>query len=160
AFADSTLDRLGPALVAGGAVYALGALTLARRGQDTEAGDAATRTPFDFWAVLQMALLLAAIAFAARAASQHLGAGGVILVSALSGLADVDAAIVTAAGMIGGAVKAPVAAKAMGAAIVTNTVAKAVYAAVLGGGRFALAFSGVSAAALAAGLALFVALSP
>lgn len=152
--APSVLTMVAPPLAAAGLVMAAAALWLARR--DTE-GHGATETanPFDLWKVFQMALLLTAIAFATRAAAAWFGDTGAIAVSAITGLADVDAPVITAAGLLGGGLSAETAALAMIVAVTSNTIAKAAYALMLGSWRFGLVFAAVSAVALAAGAAAY-----
>ena len=84
-----------------------------------------------------MALLLVGVGFLVRVASQFFGDGGLLIASALSGLADVDSATVTVSGMLG-ALSPQTASLAIGLAVMSNTLAKAVYASVLGTARFAI----------------------
>jgi uncharacterized membrane protein (DUF4010 family) len=152
--APSLLMTVAPTLAAAGSVMAGAALWLARR--DTEGhGTSETANPFDLRQVFQMAVLLTAIAFATRAAAAWFGDTGAIAVSAITGLADVDAPVVTAAGLLGGGLSAEVAALAMVVAVTSNTIAKAAYGLMLGSWRFGLLFAAVSAAALVAGAAAF-----
>lgn len=84
----------------------------------------AAKNPFDLDAVIKMAVLLVGVAFLARAAAQWFGESGLILVSALSGLADVDAAVVTVAGLLVDLAQ-PIAVLAIGAAVAANIIAMA-----------------------------------
>ncbi len=156
--APAALPLVGPALGAGVLVAAGAALVLARRDAGEHAAIAPTN-PFDLWRVIQLAVLLGAIAFATRAGAAWFGDAGVFAVSALSGLADVDAPVITAAGLAGHGLNVEVAALAMLIAIAANTVAKAAYGLALGSGRFGMMFAGVSAVALAAGVATVIALA-
>ncbi|RJF91394.1 MgtC/SapB family protein [Sphingomonas cavernae] len=123
-----------PALLGGGAAMIGYAALLTRRGAGEHA-EQQQKNPFDLDAVVKMALLLVGVAFMAQAASRIFGEAGLIAVSALSGLADVDAATVTVAGMQN-AISAEIAALAIGAALVSNMIAKAIYASFLGSARF------------------------
>jgi uncharacterized membrane protein (DUF4010 family) len=142
-----------PALGAGAAAFLAYALLLARQ-SGSEHVEQAQKNPFDLGSVLKMAAMLVAIGFLARAAGQMFGSGGVLAVSALSGLADVDAAVVAVTGMIA-TIPIGVAALAISLAVIVNTVAKACYATALGARGFFvhlwLASIG-AAAALGAGL--------
>ncbi len=146
--------RIGPALVTTALVMAGFSLFFFQRSQDTHAGNDA-RNPFELAAVLKMALLLVAIAFLARAATLWFGDAGLLVVAALSGLADVDAIAVTIAGMQN-TIDVELAARALGVAVIANTIAKAAYAAIVGRGAFSGHFLLASSAALAAGLTVFV----
>jgi uncharacterized membrane protein (DUF4010 family) len=75
--------------------------------------------------------------------------------SALSGLADVDAAVVTVAGMSADLAQ-PIAVLAIGAAVVANTIAKAAYALAFGSRAFGARFLGVSTVSLAIGAGVFI----
>ncbi len=155
--APATLPLVGPALGACAVVAAGAALVLARQDSGDHSPSEAAN-PFDLWRVIQFAVLLGAIAFATRAAAAWFGDAGVFAVSALSGLADVDAPVITAAGLAGNGLTVEAAARAMLIAVAANTVAKAAYGLALGSGRFGMVFAAVSALALAAGAATFIAL--
>lgn len=145
-------ERLLLPLAAGAAVMFVAALLLVRRGGREEPATAQRPepgNPFDLFAVFKMALLLVAVAFAARVASEIWGTGGLYAAAALSGLADVDAVTVTVAGMLP-TLDARVAARALGLAVVANMLAKVAYAGLFGTRRFALTLAVASLLALMA----------
>lgn len=146
--------RIGPALIATALVMGGFSLLLFHRSDEAPASQN-PRNPFELAAVLKMALLLVAVAFVARAAAQWFGQAGLIVVSALSGLADVDAITVTIAGMQG-SIGVDLAAIALGVAVVSNTLAKAVYGVIFGSAGFSRRFLLASGVALAAGVAVFL----
>jgi uncharacterized membrane protein (DUF4010 family) len=141
-----------PAIIAGAAVMLAYAALLARRASG-EHVQQEPKNPFELGAVVKMALLLVAIGFLAKAASQLFGAGGLLLVSALSGLADVDAATVTVTGMMN-SLSADIAAYAIALALFSNVVAKAVYATILGSNPFRIRIWAASIAAIIAASAV------
>ncbi|AYG69514.1 MULTISPECIES: DUF4010 domain-containing protein [unclassified Rhizobium] len=145
--------RLGPALAATALVMAGFSLLFARNATSEPAGHH-TRNPFELAAVLKMALLLVTVAFLARAGAAWFGKAGLLVVSTLSGLADVDAITVTIAGMLD-SIGVQLAAAALGAAVVANTVAKMAYALALGGRAYSGRFLLASTAALVVGLLMF-----
>lgn len=155
ALAPVLLPRVGAALGGGALVLAIAAVVFARRDAE-EHQPHATANPFDLIRVFQLAILLAAIAFAARAASAWFGEAGVIVISALAGLGDVDAPVITAAGLVNGGLSTEAATIAVLAAVGANTLAKATYALALGPARFGRVFAGASVAALAAGATCFM----
>ena len=110
--------------------------------------------PFDLAGVLKVALFLAAIGFAVRAASSVFGSAGIVAVSALAGIADVDAATVTVTGLP--SLDSGIGALAIASAVAANTVAKALYALAVGDGRFGRLFGVLSAVTLLAGAAAFL----
>jgi uncharacterized membrane protein (DUF4010 family) len=154
--APALLPIVAPPLAAAGLVMASAALWLARRDTDGHVATDATN-PFDLQQVLQMAVFLTAIAFATRAAAAWFGDAGAVAVSAITGLADVDAPVITVAGLFGSGLSAEVASTAMIVAVTSNTVAKAGYALLLGAWRFGAMFAAVTVAALMAGGAGFAA---
>ncbi len=142
-----------PALLATALVMIAYAGLLARKGAAAHQ-EQKPKNPFDLDSVVTMALVLVAVGFIARAAAAWFGEGGVLVVSALSGLADVDAVTVTVTGMLN-TLSATVAAAAIGIAVASNTIAKAGYAIALGSRAFGLQVALASAIALAVGAAVF-----
>ncbi len=145
---------LVPPLIAAALTMSAWAILLARQ-EPSDHPEQAAKNPFDLDAVIKMAVLLVGVAFLARAAAQWFGESGLILVSALSGLADVDAAVVTVAGMLADLAQ-PIAVLAIGAAVAANTIAKAAYALAFGSRAFGARFLGVSTVSLAIGAGVFI----
>ncbi|NNU49806.1 MgtC/SapB family protein [Rhizobium sp. WYCCWR 11279] len=148
--------RIGPALVAAALVMGGISLLIARR-NTTESISHNSRNPFELPAVLKMALLLVAVAFLARASAALFGDAGLLTVSMLSGIADVDAITVTVAGMLD-SIGTELAATALGVAAISNTVAKSGYAVALGASAYSIRFLLVNAGALAVGFFVYQAL--
>lgn len=153
ALAPPLAPGLAPPLLAATLVMVGCAALMARR-DSGEHKEQQPKNPFDLDAVIKMALVLVSIAFLARAAAAWFGDRGLVAVAALSGLADVDAAVVTVAGMLN-TLSAPVAALAIGAAVVSNTAAKAAYALSFGSAAFSLRFLLASVISLAAGVGAY-----
>lgn len=151
--APSLASLLLPPFIAGGLAMAAGATWLVRGRTAPTHEAAAMGNPFDLAGVLKMALFLAAIGFAVRAASAAFGSAGIVLASALAGIGDVDAATVTVAGLP--ALETHVGALAIAAAVASNTVAKAVYGVGAGSRRYGWRFALVSAVALVVGAIAF-----
>ena len=141
--------RLVPALLAAGAVLALPGLRPAPTGPGR--APEAPGNPFIFTEVLKLALLLAGIAVAARAAAAWLGDAVLLALAAVSGLADVDAVTLSVAQLVPDRVAPALAATAIGVAVASNIVAKAGYALAIGGAAYGLRVAAWSAGALAAG---------
>ncbi|MBL8571046.1 MAG: DUF4010 domain-containing protein [Phreatobacter sp.] len=157
ALAPALVWQVAPPLAVAALVMAGAAFLFARNDAGTHETSAPTN-PFDLFKVLQLALLLAAIAFATRAAAQVFGDSGVIGVAAVTGLGDVDAPVITAAGLAGKGVSLETAAIAMLVAALSNTLAKAAYGIALGARRFGWLFGLGSLAAIGAGAATWLAL--
>lgn len=122
---------------------------------------AAAERAFDLGTALGFGLVLAAVAVVARAARDALGSAGVYAVAFVSGLADVDAILISSAEMQAqGELGAPAAATAILLATVANMLAKGVMAWSIAGREvgsrvvtsyLAVATAGAIAAALQAG---------
>jgi uncharacterized membrane protein (DUF4010 family) len=142
--------RLLPGLLVAGGIMLAGAMTAIARADTASEADL-PGNPFELSQVIKMAVLITVIAFIARAASQIFGDGGLYVVSALTALADVDAATVTVAGMLP-ALSVDVALIAVGIAVTANMVAKVAYGAIAGSRGFSLRLAAASALAVAGGL--------
>lgn len=151
--APSIAGRLGPSLIAAALAMAAFSLLFARNGT-TEHTESPARNPFELFAILKTALLLVTVGFLARAAATWFGESGLLVVSTLSGLADIDAITVTIAGILD-TISAEFAATALGAAVIANTAAKMAYAFALGGRAYSGRFLLASTAALLAGILVF-----
>lgn len=148
--AGTLLPVLLAPLLTAASLLVVYALLLAQR-QQAAGTQGVPGNPFELAAVAKMALLLAAVAFLARAATQQFGSGGLIVASALSALADVDAATVTVAGLLP-SLDVNLAAQAIGVAVVCNMVAKALYAGIFGSLRFLLHLTAATVLSVGAGL--------
>jgi len=143
-------QRLAATLgVFAGASIMAAALTFRVRGPATTT--AALKSPFDLVSVCKFAVVLGAVMAGARILSGLYGASGLLVVSALAGLADVDAVTVTASRMAAGGLDLRLAAYAVLLAGATDSLSKAVIATTVGGLRFGALFAGgtLLAAALA-----------
>jgi uncharacterized membrane protein (DUF4010 family) len=137
-------------LLGAAVAMALPALLPARGGGKAQAA-AAPENPFELGAVLKMALLLGGVALLARLAAEKLGEEAVLVVAAVTGLADVDAVTLSVPQLVPATLTAGIAATAIGVAVASNILAKSGYALVLGGTRFGWRVALASAGALAAG---------
>ncbi|WP_018912940.1 DUF4010 domain-containing protein [Thiomonas sp. FB-6] len=139
--APGLLARLAPALLLAGAVtLAAGwwSARLARRGgQAAPAAAAVAGRPFSPRAALLFAAAVGAMLFVAEQAYRRFGGSGVLVATALAGLADAHSSSVSALQLhAGGALSAGLAAVCVGAAFSTNALSKTVAAASGGSARF------------------------
>jgi uncharacterized membrane protein (DUF4010 family) len=155
ALAPTASERLLPGLLVAGAVMLLVAVAMVARKEATSHAEP-PGNPFELLQVVKMALLITAIAFLARAASQVFGDAGLYVVSGLTALADVDAVTVTVAGMMP-KLSIEVAVMAIGIAVAANLLAKVVYAGLAGSRGFALRLASVSLLAMVAGFVVTLA---
>jgi uncharacterized membrane protein (DUF4010 family) len=108
--------------------------------------------------VLKFGALLTAIMILAHFATQYAGDAGVYLLSAFSGIADVDAITLSMARLGGGELSLDVATRAILIVVAVNTLSKAALGWLTGGAAFGARMAVVGLAALLAGaasLALF-----
>lgn len=128
-----------PALV----VAALLAVLAVRRSGKGNEGQQSSKgvtlgNPLELAPALGLALLVAALAVASRWALEQFGDAGVAVLLGLTGLADVDAAVITLAGLPKGSLDARAAALVLSCPILLNTLFKAAIAVGFAPGRLGL----------------------
>lgn len=106
--------------------------------------------PFELGSAVKLGLLLTVVLFATKAASVHLGTGGIYVASVLAGCTDVDTVSVSMADLAKTEIAAAVAVTAILLAVAANTVVKAGIATFVGGRAFGLLFLVPTLATLAA----------
>jgi uncharacterized membrane protein (DUF4010 family) len=151
------LTRLLVPLASGGGVIAIGAGILLLRANDApERPKLEISNPLELAYALKMAALLTIVMLAVRFLQHYFGDAGVFATAALSGLADVDAIVISMARMAMNAVDPMIAAEAVLLAVAVNTLAKAALASSAGGAKFGLGIAGISLlGVLAGGAVLF-----
>jgi uncharacterized membrane protein (DUF4010 family) len=113
------------------------------------------RNPLDLRTAFEFGAFFTVITFVSQAAQQTIGASGLYLVGALSGLVDVDAITLSVANLWSkGQVSPTVAVGAIAIPAAVNTIVKSVLAATLGGPRLGIRVDGPLLIALAAGAAV------
>lgn len=152
----ASLAPLIPALLTAAAVLGIGAAVLWFRNVQQETPDLPIGNPLAVGTAIKLAALLAAVMLAAELVRRMFGGVGVLVVAALSGVADVDAVTISMARVAGGDVDSNTAACAIMVAIAANTISKTMMASSVGNGKVGLLVGGISAAALAAGLAVAI----
>ncbi|AMK22729.1 MULTISPECIES: MgtC/SapB family protein [unclassified Sphingobium] len=91
--------------------------------------------PLGFGPALMLAAIVAGLSLAARWALEHFGQQGMAVVLTLTGISDVDAAVMTMAGLPPGLLDNRTAGLILGSAVLANTLAKAVMTVVIGWGH-------------------------
>lgn len=157
--APALLPQLAPPLA--GFVLASGLAGLAvigRGGWAEGAGGRPLKSPFDFLVVVKLALVLGLVMAAARVLTAIYGAAGLLPLSALAGLVDVDAVVLAASRMTAAEGLDPaLAVQAVLLAAGVDSLSKAVIATVLGGRRFGALFAAGTLAAVVVAATTFVA---
>jgi uncharacterized membrane protein (DUF4010 family) len=151
------LPSLLPGLVGLGLVLFVGGAMVMRLARSDSAAPGASPIvapqPFDLFVTLRLAGLISLVMLTARLASLALGQGGVLIVSILAGMADVDAVTLSLARAHAPVPDAGMIVLAIGAAIASNTLAKSVLAVVLGGWAHGRTYGLISLLALVVGAA-------
>ncbi|WP_170112697.1 MgtC/SapB family protein [Sphingomonas fennica] len=119
-----------PAFMVGGLTTLL---ALRHRRDEANAGDISLGNPLDFRPALILAGLVAAMAVAARWAMRQYGDQGIVVVLGLTGMMDVDAAVLTLSGMPENTLDGTAAGLVLAVPVLANTAFKAVLALVLAG---------------------------
>lgn len=137
-----------------------GALTIGRTGWEWDAGEGrAMQSPFEFGVVLKLGLVLGGVMAAARWVSAVHGAEGLLPLSALAGLVDVDAVALAVSRMVANEGLEPATAvEAMLLAAAVDSLSKVGIATFVGGRAFGARFGLGTAAAGAAAAAAWWAL--
>jgi len=155
--APALLIVLAPPLGVFAAVSAAaGLLAIGRTGWSGAAGGWPMKSPFEFSLVLKLGLVLGGVMAAARAISALYGSEGLLPLSAVAGLADVDAVVLAVARMTAGEGLNPrLGAAAVLLAAAVDSLSKIVIALAIAGRRLAAVFAaGTVAAGIAAAAAL------
>jgi uncharacterized membrane protein (DUF4010 family) len=103
-----------------------------------------------------MAALLGGVGAIAKLGAEWLGGAAVLLIAAVTGLADVDAITLSVPQLVPGVIEATLAAAAIAVAVASNIIAKAVYAATLGNREYGRTYGIGSLLGLAAGGAVLL----
>lgn len=140
----------GGLVLAGFAAY----LLYRARHEAPQRGTMALQNPFELKTVLQFAVILTVIGFAAKFGARA-GAEGVFGVAAISGIADVDAITLSMARLGGGEIGVGIASVAVAIAVAVNTASKAVLGGIAGGPRVAKWLGAAAVAAIVVGVAVY-----
>lgn len=152
---NTLLKGLAPPLIAGGVILCLGAaILLARRDESTQKPNLEIANPLALGTTLKLVVFIAVVMLAAEVLRDYFGGIGVILLAFLSGIADVDAITLSMAKLGGKDIALTTASLAILVAVATNTLSKAALTAWTGGARIGLLVGWISAAAVAAGVAV------
>ena len=124
--------------------------------QGAEPAPIAMESPFNLISVLGLSAFIAVVLVVSQLAARTVGAFGTYIVAALSAMADVDAIALSLARQGYRELPLETAAIGIGIAVAVNTIVKAGMAMVVGERRFGLIVSGVSAAAIVLGAAVWL----
>lgn len=145
-------DIIALPLLASAVVLAVGSALLLLTNTQRENPELRVANPLALGTAIKLALVIAVIMVAAKIAVGAAGQAGVLLIAALSGIADVDAVTISMARLAGQSMTIELAAQAIILAVAVNTLSKAVIAASTGGSGVAWPV-GLTSLAAVAGLA-------
>jgi uncharacterized membrane protein (DUF4010 family) len=153
AFAPSLALGVGVPLAAAAFLAGIATQVLIRAGGRNATGslDIKLRSPLDLRAVFRFALVLGAMLIIVRLATQHVGAGAMLPLAALSGLVDVDAVVLAVSKVTGAEASPRLAADAILLAVAADTMLKVLLALAVGGRTMGAAYGASSIASLAVG---------
>lgn len=109
------------------------AVQLRHAGPETPSAEMALSNPMSVVTAIEFALMIAGIMLGVEAARQWMGAGGVLMAAALSGIVDVDALTLSLAQSAHAGGEVPLAARGIVVALIVNSLAKAVMSLSVGG---------------------------
>ncbi len=157
ALRPSLIGMVAIPIVAGLVVALTGAaLLLWRPYRNGDQPNLQLRNPFDLVTVLWLAALIGAIMLVGKVLAGSQGPWSILVLAAVSGIADVDALTLSMTRLSGMAIGADQAAQAIVIAAGVNTASKAVIAFMLGSRSFGLLVGGITLAALVAMLIAFL----
>jgi uncharacterized membrane protein (DUF4010 family) len=145
------LSRIAPPLAGAVVILALGTVLLLFRNTEQENPLLRIDNPLAIGTALKFAAFIAGIMLAIGILREAFGSTGVLIVAALSGLADVDAVTISLARLGGGDVDANTAVLGILIAVAVNTISKAILAGWAGGKKVGIIVGSISAIALAGG---------
>ena len=122
-----------PLLAAGLMMIVCGIVLLRNRGDTAAQPTLSMANPLELGMAIKLAALIALILVVSELVVQHAGDAGVLVLAALSGIADVDALTISMAKLGGGQVAVALAALAILLAVLVNTGTKTVISFALGG---------------------------
>lgn len=151
----SLIPLLAPAVGAAALVFAAGALVALKASTAQPAQAADPGAPFHLKTVLGFGALLAVVMLTGAWVARQVGAAGIFVFAAASGLVDVDAITLSSARLADRGEPLALAAGAILIALAANAIQKAVFGWAFGSRPFARRFAVMSALAIAAGAAAF-----
>ena len=156
----SVLPRLAPflgAMLLGGACAIF---LMARRQKNKATQESGLTNPFQLREAIRFGIIYALVLLAVEAARRYAGSWGIVAAAILAGIADVDAIVLSLAGMSGGGLPVETAGLAIALAALSNTAAKAGYAALRGSPEYRRSVALILAGSFVAGVVVLVVLGP
>jgi uncharacterized membrane protein (DUF4010 family) len=147
------LPALVPPLLGAAAILATGSAILLFRNTEQENPDLRIDNPLALATALRLAIFIAGVMLASELLRAMFGNVGVLIVAALSGVADVDAVTISLARRGGNDVDLNTTVQGILIAVAVNTASKTVMAGWVGGAKIGVLVGVISGLALAGGIA-------
>lgn len=158
--APGVAGAVAPAALAAAAVLAASGGLMLSSGLGAREPERQLRNPFELGPLLGFAAMFAAVSTLSAGLVGRFGAASLVISSVVSGMFDVDVAVLSALRLSDQAVPRPTVAAAVLAALAANALGRAGLAMMAGPTRFWLPLCGATAAALAAGAGVWALLAP
>ncbi len=156
--APGLLTVVAPPAGAAALTFGVAGAVLLRRQEQAAAGPSSPGNPFELRPLLLFAALFAAVCALSGWLLQVVGSGGLLMITGVAGLVDVDVATLNVARLPTGTVPPQTAALAILTALLVNALARVAYAAVSGTWAFAGRLLLATLGAVAVGGGVFLAL--
>jgi len=151
-----SIGAIAPAALVAALCFAVCGALLLMKSDETLAGGAPPRNPFELGPLLLFAFLFACVSTLNAALAGQVGSGSLLVTSALSGTFDVDVAVLSTLRLIGESITPQMAGTMVLAALAANAIGRLTVAVVAGPTRFWIPLAVVTAGSLCLGLATFV----
>ncbi|SFU21446.1 MgtC/SapB family protein [Mesorhizobium sp. YR577] len=146
---------MAPAALAAALCFTACGILLLTRSSDASGSETPSRNPFALEPLLLFALLFAIVSTVSAAVANRLGSSGLLATAALSGMFDVDVAVLSTLRLIGESVTHELAGMAMLTALAANATGRLAIAFLAGPIRFFVPFASATIAAISLGVAMF-----
>ncbi|MDW6024798.1 MgtC/SapB family protein [Mesorhizobium sp. BAC0120] len=130
------LGTIGLTALAAALGFGLSGMLLLVRISDGPVVDQAARSPFELGPLLAFALLFGSVSTVNAALASHVGEGGLVTTSAISGALDVDVAVLSTLRLVGTSASAAAVGEAVLAAIAVNSLVRLAMAVAIAPARF------------------------
>ena len=152
----AVLATAGPAALAAATVFGLAGWLMLSGMSAEDMPKNQERNPFDLKPLLLFAAIYAGVALLSALSSRYFGAGSLAVTSGISGLVDVDAAVLSVLRLAGGGISQADIGHAVLVALASNAVVRFLGGAAAGPLAFSLPLAVVNVVAAAAGLAVLL----
>lgn len=153
----AVLTTAGPAAIIAAAVFGLCGWLMLSGMTDGDMPESQNRNPLDLKPLLLFAVIFAVVAVVSVLSSRYFGSDGLAVTAAISGMVDVDAAVLSLLRLQGNGISSDLIGNGVLAALASNAAVRFFSAAAAGPRPFWLPLAAVNLAAAACGIAVYFA---